>query len=84
MPSAGGGLHVAVHSGARVGLEYDSARRGVVESKSGRDYWAVRFADKICYFHVKDLVVLSPEDAFEPQAVESQAYGGYWIVRFAD
>jgi predicted RecA/RadA family phage recombinase len=65
----------AVHVGVRVCLASDSARRGVVESKVGNVYWAVRFADTSRNFRANDLEVLPSDDAtFEPSQAPSSAH----------
>jgi hypothetical protein len=64
----------AVQVGARVCLVSDSARRGVIESRVGNGYWAVRFADKSRNVQIKDLEVLPSDDAtFEPSQAPPKA-----------
>jgi len=65
--------------GARVCLESDSARRGVIESQGKHGWWAVRFADKTRSIRASDLKVLPADTAsFQPSqaplsTVERQA-----------
>ena len=58
--------YIARRAGAQVCLEFDPARRGVIESHVGGGYWAVRFSNTSRKHRKTDLKLLTYDAAFEP------------------